>query len=107
MSKDVVLAADLGGTNLRMAAVDRHGKILYRTKRETPRGERAEEIVQAGVEGPEVNIAFNAKYVTDVLKNIDSETFHFSLNQSLNPAAVREENNDTFTYIVTPVRTAH
>lgn len=67
----------------------------------------AEEIVQAGVKGPEVNIAFNAKYVTDVLKNIDSETFHFSLNQSLNPAAVREENNDTFTYIVTPVRTAH
>ena len=47
MSKDVVLAVDLGGTNLRMAAVDRQGKILYRTKRETPRGERAEEIVQA------------------------------------------------------------
>ena len=43
----MVLAVDLGGTNLRMAAVDRQGKILYRTKRETPRGERAEEIIQA------------------------------------------------------------
>lgn len=50
MSKEVILAADLGGTNLRMAAVDRQGKILYRTKRETPRGERAEEIVQAIVQ---------------------------------------------------------
>lgn len=50
MRNEVVLAADLGGTNLRMAAVDRHGKILYRTKRETPRGTRPEEIVQAIVQ---------------------------------------------------------
>ncbi|MGI8470057.1 MAG: ROK family protein [Pyrinomonadaceae bacterium] len=50
MNKDVILAADLGGTNLRMAAVDREGKILYRTKRETPRGERAGEIIRAIVQ---------------------------------------------------------
>jgi len=50
MSKEIVLAADLGGTNLRMAAIDRAGKILYRTKRETPRGERADEILQAIVQ---------------------------------------------------------
>ncbi len=67
----------------------------------------AEEIVAASVDGPEVNIAFNAKYVTEVLKNIDSEKFYFSLNQTLNPAAVRQEKDDSFTYIVTPVRTAH
>lgn len=47
MSKnEVVLAADLGGTNLRMAAVSRAGKIFYRTRRETPRGAKnAKEIV--------------------------------------------------------------
>lgn len=44
--KEIVLAADLGGTNLRMAAVRRDGKILYRARRETPRRtESAEEIV--------------------------------------------------------------
>jgi glucokinase len=43
--KKIVLAADLGGTNLRMAAVDRDGGILYRTRRETPRGGNAPEIV--------------------------------------------------------------
>lgn len=68
---------------------------------------QAEEIVPASVDGPEVNIAFNAKYVTDVLKNLDSKSFLFSLNQSLQPAAIREENDDTFTYVVTPVRTNH
>ena len=45
--KEIVLAADLGGTNLRMAAVDREGKILHRTKHGTPKSERAEEIISA------------------------------------------------------------
>ncbi len=45
--KEIVLAADLGGTNLRMAAVDREGKILHRTKHNTPKSERADEIISA------------------------------------------------------------
>jgi glucokinase len=48
--KKIVLACDLGGTNLRMAAVDPEGKILYRTKRDTPKAERADEIVRTIVE---------------------------------------------------------
>ena len=43
--KQVVLAADLGGTNLRMAAIDADGRILYRTRRATPRTENPREIV--------------------------------------------------------------
>ena len=67
----------------------------------------AEETVKAEVEGPDVNIAFNAKYITDVLRNIDTEDCIFYLNQSLNPLTIRENNNDTFTYVATPVKTAH
>ena len=48
--KKIVLACDLGGTNLRMAAIDREGNILYRTRRETPKSDRADEIVRAMVE---------------------------------------------------------
>jgi glucokinase len=43
---DIVLAADLGGTNLRMAAVGPGGSILARSKCETPRSD-PEEIVSA------------------------------------------------------------
>ena len=68
---------------------------------------QAEENVPAVIDGPDVNIAFNAKYVTDVLKTITSDQFYFSLNQTLNPAAIREMDNELFIYIVTPVRTAH
>ena len=48
--KKIVIAADLGGTNLRTAAVDENGAILFRTSRKTPRGEHADEIVRAIVE---------------------------------------------------------
>ena len=66
----------------------------------------AEETVPAVVDGPDIRIAFNAKYVTDSLKNMDSKKFYFSLGQPLTPAAMRQEGDETFTYIVTPVRTA-
>jgi glucokinase len=46
---NIVLAADLGGTNLRMAAVDLDGAILSRAKRETPRSEDPGDIVAAVV----------------------------------------------------------
>ena len=48
--KKIVLACDLGGTNLRMAAIDRQGEILYRTKRDTPKSDRADEIIRTIVE---------------------------------------------------------
>ena len=41
---NAVLACDLGGTNLRMAAISHDGKIVCRTHRPTPRAESAEEI---------------------------------------------------------------
>jgi glucokinase len=45
--KGIVLAADLGGTNLRLAAVESGGNILYRTNRQTPRSQDAAKIVSA------------------------------------------------------------
>ena len=45
--KKIVLATDLGGTNLRMAAIAEDGEILYRTKYRTPRTEIADDIVSA------------------------------------------------------------
>lgn len=47
---EIVLACDLGGTNLRMAAVDKKGGIRNRVKMDTPKAERADEIVRAMVE---------------------------------------------------------
>ena len=46
----LVIAADLGGTNLRAATVDAEGRIHERVKHHTPKAERADEIVRALVE---------------------------------------------------------
>jgi len=51
--KNIALAADLGGTNLRMAAISEEGKILYRVKRGTPSAKSAKQILQTIVESAE------------------------------------------------------
>lgn len=65
---------------------------------------KACETVSAVVKGNEIEIAFNAKYVIDILKNITSEQLIFSLNTPLNPASIRPTDDETYNYIITPVR---
>lgn len=67
----------------------------------------AEETMMAEIEGPEVNIAFNFTYMADVLKNIVTPVFNLSLNMPLMPGLIEEPENDTYTYIITPVKTKH
>jgi glucokinase len=43
----LVFAADLGGTHLRAATVDRKGQIHFRLKQQTPQAKKADEIVRA------------------------------------------------------------
>jgi len=65
---------------------------------------KACETVAIVLKGNEVDIAFNAKYVTDILKNITSEQLIFSLNSPLSPASIRPTDDVTYNYIITPVR---
>lgn len=66
---------------------------------------KAEETMQAVIEGEDIEIAFNASYLIDVLKIINSDTFIMEMNDSLKPALVREPDNEDFLYVITPVRT--
>lgn len=50
IDSDLVFAADLGGTHLRVALVDESGKILTQLKKETPKGKNPECVVRALVE---------------------------------------------------------
>lgn len=65
---------------------------------------KASETVPIIMKGNEIEIAFNAKYVTDILKNITSEQLIFSLNTPLSPASIRPTDDQTYNYIITPVR---
>lgn len=67
---------------------------------------KACETVESEIEGNELEIAFNAKYVTDILKNIHSDKLVFSLNTPLSPACIKPVDDDLYTYVITPVRTS-
>lgn len=66
---------------------------------------KAYETIPVSTVGTDITIAFNAKYVTDILKNIGSSELLFSLNTPLSPACIRPVNDESYTYIITPVRT--
>jgi len=62
--------------------------------------------VEASVEGDGTTIAFNARYLTDVLQNVDAEQFALELNGPLSPGVFRPIGDDQYVHVVMPVRTA-
>lgn len=52
-----------------------------------------------------LNIAFNSKYLMDFFKNCSTDRVSLETNTSLSPARMMpDEENSSYTYIVTPVR---
>lgn len=66
---------------------------------------KAIETIPAIQNGNDLEVSFNSKYVSDILKNIDSDKILFLLNTSLSPACIKPSDDDNYTYIITPVRT--
>lgn len=63
-----------------------------------------EEVLPCRTEGEGIHVAFNAAYVTDILKRIATEDVAICLNNSLSPVCIKPTNDEEYTYIVTPVR---
>ena len=62
------------------------------------------EVVSCQTVGDPLNVAFNAKYILDILKNLEAEEAVLSMNTSLSPVCVTCADEPDYTYIVTPVR---
>ena len=67
----------------------------------------AEETIPAEIEGPDILIAFNGAYLSDVMKAMTTTECLIDLATPLTAISIREVGNEQFQYIVTPVRTAH
>lgn len=59
------------------------------------------------LEGEEIEIAFNARYISDVVKNIDDECCMLSMNTNVSPCVVCPVDGDDYLYLVLPVRVAN
>ncbi|MBN1595425.1 DNA polymerase III subunit beta [candidate division FCPU426 bacterium] len=71
----------------------------------TPEVGEAQEEMDISYSGDNISIAFNAKYVMDVLKNISSEECYLGLTTSLNPGVFKPVSEDQqYFCIVMPMR---
>jgi DNA polymerase-3 subunit beta len=61
--------------------------------------------VDAAVEGDGTTIAFNARYLADVLTNVDAEQFALELNGPLSPGVFKPVGDTEYVHVVMPVRT--
>ena len=62
--------------------------------------------VEATVEGDGTTIAFNARYLADVLGNVAADRFTLELNGPLSPGVFRPVGDPAYIHVVMPVRTS-
>ncbi len=61
--------------------------------------------VDAAVEGDGTSIAFNAKYLADVLEKVDADQFALELQGPLAPGVFKPVGDEQYVHVVMPVRT--
>lgn len=67
-------------------------------------GEAVEEI-NASLEGDPLIMGYQARYITDVLRNVEKEEVCFELTGALSPAVLRPADDDNYLCLIMPVRT--
>lgn len=63
-----------------------------------------EEFLNIDLEGKELEIAFNIRYFTEALKNIDDEYIYMSFNTNISPCVIEPESDEDYLYLLLPVR---
>ncbi|KNZ68498.1 DNA polymerase III subunit beta [Thermincola ferriacetica] len=95
-----LLAKD--GSNVIRLAVQNHTLIINSN---SPDIGTIHEELPIVLEGEETQIAFNSKYLIDVLRVIDAEEVFLELTGSLSPGIVKPVEGDNYLYLILPVRT--
>lgn len=66
---------------------------------------KAVEKLPAEIEGKDLEIAFNAKYLSDVLKCMEESDVYLLLNTNVSPAIIKAKDSDKYLYLISPVQT--
>ncbi|MBQ9832691.1 MAG: DNA polymerase III subunit beta [Clostridia bacterium] len=65
---------------------------------------KSNEEIDADIIGNDIKIAFNSKYMTDVLKTLDDDEIYLEMNNNISPCIIRPLDGEKFYYLVLPVR---
>jgi DNA polymerase-3 subunit beta len=63
-----------------------------------------EEEMEASLNGEPIDIAFNARYITDVIRNVPDEDLCMKFNSSVSPCVVVPQTGEDYLYLILPVR---
>lgn len=55
--------------------------------------------------GKDIKIAFNSRYISEAIRNIDEEEFMLSFNNSISPCVIKPLKGEEYLYLILPVRT--
>ena len=64
----------------------------------------ATEDIKADYNGNEIEIGFNAKYIMDILDNLQGDEIKISLNDNSTPIIAQEQNSSDTIYVLMPMR---
>jgi DNA polymerase-3 subunit beta len=65
---------------------------------------KVREEVSVILQGEPIEIAFNSRYLFDVLKNIEDEDIILEMTSSISPCVIKAKDTDLYKYLVLPVR---
>ena len=63
-----------------------------------------DENIPVKINGDNIEIGFNSKYLIDGLKVMKEDNIVISLNTNVSPCIIRPAGSDSFTYLILPVR---
>ena len=97
-----VLAKDGNGIiRLEISGTEENQNLLMSSKTDEL-GENSV-ILEVNSSGNDSKIAFNSKYLSDVLEVIDTENVILEINGDSNPGLIKPENNSNYIHIVMPM----
>lgn len=65
---------------------------------------KVREEISIKLQGEGIQIAFNSKYLIDVLKNVEDDEVIMKMTSGISPCVIEEKNNENAKYLVLPVR---
>ena len=63
-----------------------------------------EDEMDADLQGDDIDIAFNSKYIVDVIRNVEGDELYMNFNSNVSPCVVMPPSGEEYIYLILPVR---
>ena len=92
------------GVTIEEASQDLDIKENYLTVSASSEVGKMSENIVINLEGKDLSIAFNSKFLTECIKVIDDEFINLHFNTKINPCVIKPYYGDDYLYLILPLR---